>query len=137
MDAKTFPRSLSKSLRRPSCVTSFQIFSNAGIARTAARNGFESTFDRSDGRSVTSSRLVTSAGGVRVYQNFVGVVFEDVPVKPLAQLLLHLRPFDDLTGLFDPIERDGLDCNGVHNDESTKPYDYGVEGGVVLDESRE
>ena len=63
------------------------------------------------------------------------MVFENVPVGALPQFLLDLRPFDDLTGLFDPIERNGFDRNGIHDAESTKPYDDGVESGVVLNES--
>ena len=74
-------------------------------------------------------------GGVCIHQNLIGVVFEDVPIGALLQFFLNGRPFDNLTGLFDPIERDGLNRNGVYNAESTKPYDYGVERGVVLNES--
>ena len=45
-------------------------------------------------------------GGVCIHQNLVGVVFEDVPIGALLQFFLNGRPFDNLTGLFDPIERD-------------------------------
>ena len=37
--------------------------------------------------------------------------------------------------LFDPIERGGLDDDGVHDAECTETYDNGVERGIVLNES--
>ena len=37
--------------------------------------------------------------------------------------------------LFDPIERGGLNDDGVHDAECTETYDNGAERGIVLNES--
>ena len=74
-------------------------------------------------------------GSVWVQPNLGIVVFQNVTVGSLLQLFLDSRPFNGLAGLLDPIERDCFDRDGVHDAESTKPYDYSVECGIVLNES--
>ena len=73
--------------------------------------------------------------GVWVQPDLGVAISEDVAGGSLLQPLLGGRPVDGFARLFDPIERDGLDDDGVHDAKSTETYDYGVERGVILNES--
>ena len=72
--------------------------------------------------------------GVSIEPNFRVVALENIPGRALLENCLGLGPFGDLSGLHNPVERFGLDSEGIDDPKRAKAYDHRIERLVILEE---